>query len=72
MKRKQYHTSAMVCLVCPDCKEKVCGISLAHAKAVMKQHKEGSILHKGIVHALEVAKENSHLQIETLKGVATK
>jgi hypothetical protein len=71
MPKKQYHKSEKVCVVCPDCKGEVCGISLAHAKALMKEHKR-SILHKGIVHALEVAKENTPLQIEALKGVATK
>lgn len=57
MTNKQYHNSEKVCLICPECKEEVRGISQAQAEANMKEHKRSTI-HKKIKHALHMSGAN--------------
>jgi len=52
---KQYHKSKKVCLICPECQEKICGISETHAQENLKLHIANSNLHKKIKHALEMS-----------------
>ena len=52
MKNKQYHKSEKVCIKCPECNQEICGISEAHAEAMLKEHKR-SKSHKLIVTTLK-------------------
>lgn len=51
----QYHKSEKVCLVCPECYEKVYGISEINAKANLKIHKKLSKIHKKIKNAINIS-----------------
>lgn len=50
-KKKQYHKSKKVCIKCLECEAEICGISQAHAEAMLKTHKEKSKRHREIVKA---------------------
>jgi len=76
MDKKKYHiNSENVYLICPKCKQKVCGISQVHAEAVMKEHQK-SLLCRKITHALTLSGANIMIaNTETksaIKGVLTK
>lgn len=48
----QYHKSKKVCLKCPGCHKKICGISKSQAEAMLKEHARSTV-HKEIIEALK-------------------